>query len=102
MPSARLDRSKYSQVKEEIENDSELSFGSEFDQKRLRSLILSIIPWVLVVLLSCLSLFLYLKTYSAHHGGLDGGWDTDFGKKILYFINWPSYSLTAADVRLAF
>lgn len=84
MPNTRLDRSKYSQVKEEIENDSELSFRSEFEQKRLRSLISSIIPWVFVVLLSFLSLFLYLKTHSLHHGGLDGGWDTDFGKNFVF------------------
>ena len=88
MPVAHPDPSKYSQIREEIKLDSRLSFDA-VQQKRSRKPILSSLPWVLVVFLSFLSLFLYRTANSRR----SSGWDTDFGKmhwfhNVDYCILW--------------
>ncbi|RDW72831.1 hypothetical protein BP6252_06738 [Coleophoma cylindrospora] len=71
-----MDPLKQSQLREEIELDSRLDFATVHRRRRLIPA-LSSLPWVLVVALSLLSIYLYRT--ASDRPGFNNGWETDFG-----------------------
>lgn len=75
-----LDPLKQYRLREEIEHDPSLNFNATH-QKLSRQSALATFPWLLVIILSFLSLYLYREEHI--RPSQSNGWETDFGKSSL-------------------